>query len=93
MLGKWLLVDMLVVCILIAMLHLDWEVHLNEICQGIKDQLPTLLDYSRGRLPNVVEDCTLLLNYECKVGEALVIHYLACFSCQKKTVLNYNKLF
>ncbi len=82
MLGKWLLADMLVICILIAMLYLDWKVHPKEICHGIKDLLPTLLDYARGRFPDAVEDCTLLLNYKCKEGEALVTHCPACFACQ-----------
>ncbi|KAL3800054.1 hypothetical protein ACHAW5_003702 [Stephanodiscus triporus] len=85
-LGKWSLADVLVVCILIAVLHLDWDVHPDEIRRGVEDQLPTLLDYARGKFPDAVEDCTSLLKYKCKVGEALVIHYPACFACQ--TLIN-----
>jgi hypothetical protein len=87
-LGKWSLADVLVVCILIAVLHLDWTVHPDEIRNGIEEQLPVLLDYVKGKYPDAVEDCTALLKYNqgCKVGEALVIHYPACFACE--TLIN-----
>ena len=80
-LGKWSLADVLVVCILIAVLHLDWQVHPDEIRSGIEKELPTLLDYAHSKYPDEVVDCTQLLGYTCG-RHALVIHYPACVTCQ-----------
>lgn len=46
-LGKWSLADVLVVCILIAVLHLDWQVHLEDIRSGVEEKLPTILSFVR----------------------------------------------
>lgn len=80
-LGKWSLADVLVVCILIAVLHLDWNVHPDEIREGIEKELPTLLTYAHSKYPDEVQDCTDLLGYTCGM-HALVIHYPACLACQ-----------
>ncbi|KAL7439906.1 hypothetical protein ACHAXH_006959, partial [Discostella pseudostelligera] len=80
-LGKWSLADVLVVCILIAVLHLDWTVRPDEIREGIEKELPTLLDYAHSKFPDEVQDCTDLLHYTCG-RHALVIHYPACLTCQ-----------
>jgi len=80
-LGKWSLADVLVVCILIAVLHLDWQVHPDEIRSGIEKELPTLLNYAHEKYPDEVVDCTKLLGYTCG-RHALVIHFPACLTCQ-----------
>jgi len=80
-LGKWSLADVLVVCILIAVLHLDWKVDPDAIRSGIEMELPTILDYVHDKYPDDVTDCTQLLGYECGKG-SLVIHYPACFACK-----------
>ena len=80
-LGKWSLADVLVVCILIAVLHLDWIVHPDAIRDGVEKELPTLLDYAHSKYPDEVVDCTQLLGYTCG-RHALVIHYPACVTCQ-----------
>ena len=80
-LGKWSLADVLVVCILIAVLHLDWQVNPHAIRTGIEEELPTLLDYAHQKYPDEVVDCTQLLGYTCG-RHALVIHYPACVTCQ-----------
>ena len=80
-LGKWSLADVLVVCILIAVLHLDWYVHPDEIRSGIENELPTLLSYAQSKYPDEVKDCTQLLGYTCG-RHALVIHFPACLTCQ-----------
>lgn len=80
-LGKWSLADVLVVCILIAVLHLDWVVHPDEIREGIEKELPTLLEYAHSKYPDEVQDCSDLLKYTCG-KHALVIHYPACLACQ-----------
>jgi len=80
-LGKWSLADVLVVCILIAVLHLDWKVDPHEIRAGIEKELPTLLDYAQQKYPDEVSDCTRLLGYTCG-KHAMVLHYPACLTCQ-----------
>ena len=82
-LGKWSLADVLVVCILIAVLHLDWNVNPSEIRSGIEKEMPTLIDYIKAKFPDPNTNCESLLHYECKVGHALVIHYPACFACKE----------
>ena len=80
-LGKWSLADVLVVCILIAVLHLDWEVNPSAIREGVENELPVLLDYAKQKFPNAVQDCTQLLKYTCG-KHAKVIHFPACLTCQ-----------
>ncbi|KAL7545704.1 hypothetical protein ACHAWF_009055, partial [Thalassiosira exigua] len=80
-LGKWSLADVLVVCILIAVLHLDWKVDPDQIRKGVEDQLPTLLSYAEQKYPDEVADCAELLGYTCGRG-AKVIHYPMCVACQ-----------
>lgn len=43
--GKWSLADVLVVCILIAVLHLDWNVNVDSIRNGVEEKLPTILNF------------------------------------------------
>ncbi len=89
-LGKWSLADVLVVCILIAVLHLDWKVNPHEIRSGIENELPTILKYVKGRYPDVNSNCEQLLGYPCEVGKALVIHYPQCFACKTLMSNAYN---
>lgn len=55
--GKWSLADVLVVCILIAVLHLDWEVNLQDVRRGVEEKLPTILSFVKQKYPDEVEDC------------------------------------
>lgn len=43
--GKWSLADVLVVCILIAVLHLDWNVNVDSVRRGVEEKLPTILSF------------------------------------------------
>eukprot|EP00956_Cyclotella_meneghiniana_P038528 scaffold155585_cov23-Cyclotella_meneghiniana.AAC.2 len=43
--GKWSLADVLVVCILIAVLHLDWNVDLDAVRKGVEEKLGTILSF------------------------------------------------
>jgi len=42
-LGKWSLADVLVVCVMVGVLNLDWDVNPDDIKIGIIEHLPTLL--------------------------------------------------
>eukprot|EP00986_Skeletonema_menzelii_P017229 scaffold18376_cov160-Skeletonema_menzelii.AAC.11 len=89
-LGKWSLADVLVVCILIAVLHLDWKVNPYEIRSGVENELPTILQYVKGKYPDVNKNCEQLLGYPCEVGKALVIHYPPCIACKTLMSNAYN---
>ena len=89
-LGKWSLADVLVVCILIAVLHLDWKVNPYEIRAGVENELPTLLQYIKGKYPDVNGNCERLLGYPCEIGKALVIHYPQCIACKTLMSNAYN---
>ena len=43
-LGKWSLADVLVVCVMVGVLHLDWVVKPNDIKAGIIKDMPALLE-------------------------------------------------
>lgn len=43
--GKWSLADVLVVCILIAVLHLDWNVDVDAVRTGVEEKLGTILSF------------------------------------------------
>lgn len=81
-LGKWSLADILVVCILIAVLHLDWKVNPYEIRSGVENELPKIIEYVKVKYPDVNGNCEQLLGYYCEVGKALVIHYPQCLACK-----------
>jgi hypothetical protein len=89
-LGKWSLADVLVVCILIAVLHLDWKVNPYEIRSGVENELPTIIHYVKGKYPDVNKNCENLLGYPCEVGKALVIHYPQCLACRTLISNAYN---
>ena len=76
--GKWSLADVLVVCVLVAVLHLDWEVRPDEIRSGIEGELPALLDYVKDKYPDEAEDCSTLLNRDCNGSVVLRPACLAC---------------
>jgi uncharacterized paraquat-inducible protein A len=42
-LGKWSLADVLVVCVMVGVLNLDWDVDPAQIKQGFSDQLPVVI--------------------------------------------------
>ena len=81
-LGKWSLADILVVCILIAVLHLDWKVNPYEIRSGVENELPKIIEYIKVKYPDVNGNCEQLLGYYCEMGKALVIHYPQCLACK-----------
>ena len=80
-LGKWSLADVLVVCILIAVLHLDWAVDPAKIRSGIEAKLPALLNYAHDKYPDPVDDCAQLLGHTCG-RHAKVLDMPKCVACQ-----------
>jgi hypothetical protein len=63
-LGKWSLADVLVVCVMVGVLHLDWTVLPDQIKQGIVEQVPLLLQLA-GELTTSNDICDALLHMNC----------------------------
>eukprot|EP00538_Stauroneis_constricta_P004357 CAMPEP_0119558140 /NCGR_PEP_ID=MMETSP1352-20130426/10168_1 /TAXON_ID=265584 /ORGANISM="Stauroneis constricta, Strain CCMP1120" /LENGTH=798 /DNA_ID=CAMNT_0007605399 /DNA_START=118 /DNA_END=2514 /DNA_ORIENTATION=- len=63
-LGKWSLADVLVVCIMVGVLHLDWHVDPGAIKQGVFDDLPQLLEIAHSMYTSR-EVCEKLLHWKC----------------------------
>ena len=63
-LGKWSLSDVLVVCVMLGVLHVDWDIRPDALLNGIIDQAPTLLHILPGLYTNS-QICTQLLGRAC----------------------------
>ncbi|KAL3909340.1 MAG: hypothetical protein SGILL_008124 [Bacillariaceae sp.] len=63
-LGKWSLADVLVVCVMVGVLHLDWIVEPEEIKQGLMDNLPSIVEIIE-TLYTAEEVCDKLLKMDC----------------------------
>jgi len=63
-LGKWSLADVLVVCVMIAVVHLDWDVDPRAIKEGAMRELPLFVDLTKG-LYSPEQICAKALNYDC----------------------------
>lgn len=63
-LGKWSLSDVLVVCLMLGILHIDWNVEPSVVLQGIIHQAPTIMKVLPD-LYNTSEICTYMLHRPC----------------------------
>ncbi|KAG7338184.1 paraquat-inducible protein A domain containing protein [Nitzschia inconspicua] len=63
-LGKWSLADVLVVCVMVGVLHLDWIVEPDAIKQGLMTDLPSLMEIVE-TLYTPQELCDKLLKMNC----------------------------
>lgn len=63
-LGKWSLADILVVCVMVGVLHIDWVVDPDAIRLGVADNLPEMLGLVESQY-NAIELCSQLLPWEC----------------------------
>mmetsp|Transcript_32704 Transcript_32704/g.49288 ORF Transcript_32704/g.49288 Transcript_32704/m.49288 type:complete len:669 (+) Transcript_32704:187-2193(+) len=77
-LGKWSLADILVVCVMVGVLHIDWVVDPEAIRKGVSKHLPFLLQLLTSQFPPK-ELCTKLLKYDCFHPSAL--HFVQCEAC------------
>lgn len=79
-LGKWSLADILVVCVMVGVLHIDWIVDPDEIRLGIADHLPEMLHLVQTQF-NATELCTQLLsNTNCYHPDSIA-HHISCDAC------------
>lgn len=79
-LGKWSLADILVVCVMVGVLHMDWFVDPDEIRRGVADHLPELLHLVQTQYHNATALCTVLLTNDCNHPDS-VSHHIQCDAC------------
>eukprot|EP00339_Tiarina_fusa_P004821 CAMPEP_0117041188 /NCGR_PEP_ID=MMETSP0472-20121206/28791_1 /TAXON_ID=693140 ORGANISM="Tiarina fusus, Strain LIS" /NCGR_SAMPLE_ID=MMETSP0472 /ASSEMBLY_ACC=CAM_ASM_000603 /LENGTH=511 /DNA_ID=CAMNT_0004752153 /DNA_START=131 /DNA_END=1662 /DNA_ORIENTATION=- len=83
-LGKWSLADVLVVCVMVGVLHLDWVVEPDAIKAGVVDDMPQLLEIVQS-LYTADSLCDTLLKMTC-ADQKRVTKISKCKAC--KTLVN-----
>ncbi|KAI2505314.1 hypothetical protein MHU86_9114 [Fragilaria crotonensis] len=78
-LGKWSLADILVVCVMVGVLHIDWIVDPDAIRLGISDHLPEMLHLVQTQF-NATALCTQLLSVDCYHPDS-ISHHIQCDAC------------
>ncbi|EEC51189.1 predicted protein [Phaeodactylum tricornutum CCAP 1055/1] len=78
-LGKWSLVDVLVVCVMVGVLNLQWEIRAETIQQGVLDNLP-IVAQGISTLYNSQDICSQALHYSCQNPSKLK-HKIQCHAC------------
>lgn len=87
-LGKWSLADVLVVCVMVGVLHLDWVVDPAEIKQGVVNDLPALIQVVQS-LYTPEELCDRLLQVECAT-QRRVTKIAKCKACHVAVAEGYD---
>lgn len=82
-LGKWSLVDVLVVCVMVGVLNLQWDFTAVNVMQGVKDNLPLLVSLVQS-LYNAEQICSAALPFSC-ASPSKATHIFECRVC-KSTV-------
>lgn len=80
-LGKWSLADVLVVCVMVGVLHLDWTIDLDRIQQGVLENLSLLLGLLK-QTYSATDLCSQLLHKGCQKPHK-VDTITKCLSCRK----------
>jgi hypothetical protein len=88
-LGKWSLADILVVCVMVGVLHIDWVVDPDAIRIGIAQNLPQLLALIQSQYSGT-ELCTVLLHTNCTKPDS-ISHRLKCDACSSAVNTAYWK--
>lgn len=78
-LGKWSLADVLVVCVMVGVLNLDWDVDPEQIRRGFSDQLPTVIGIV-STLYTPQDICKEFLHYSC-LHPSKLKHKIHCAAC------------
>lgn len=79
-LGKWSLADVLTVCVMVAVLHLEWNIDANVIHEGIMNNLPLILNMVQ-ELYSTNELCSAFLKYDC-TSPHKATHIASCQACK-----------
>eukprot|EP00545_Synedropsis_sp_CCMP1620_P013542 CAMPEP_0119005264 /NCGR_PEP_ID=MMETSP1176-20130426/1618_1 /TAXON_ID=265551 /ORGANISM="Synedropsis recta cf, Strain CCMP1620" /LENGTH=566 /DNA_ID=CAMNT_0006957053 /DNA_START=64 /DNA_END=1761 /DNA_ORIENTATION=+ len=78
-LGKWSLADILVVCVMVGVLHIDWDVDPDAIRLGVANTLPQILKLLRTQYTGT-DICTQLLKYDC-IHPSKLARHVKCDTC------------
>ncbi|CAJ1949719.1 unnamed protein product [Cylindrotheca closterium] len=78
-LGKWSLADVLVVCVMVGVLHLDWIVVPQDIKEGVITDLPQIIEVTKS-LYDHRQLCDKLLKLQCG-HEKNLIKKTKCHAC------------
>ena len=80
-LGKWSLADVLVVCVMVGVLHLDWTVDPEAIRNGMYDNLPFILQIVKG-IYSASDICTMALkDVDCHIKHKSWKRWSECKAC------------
>jgi hypothetical protein len=79
-LGKWSLVDVLVVCVMVGVLHLSWDFTAAHVLGRIETHLPQVVALVHS-LYSAEQLCTMALKYSCQ-NPKNVEHIVECRACR-----------
>jgi hypothetical protein len=79
-LGKWSLVDVLVVCVMVGVLHLQWNMDYETIWASVLSHLPILASVVKS-LYTATDICSYALQYSC-VDPRNIAHQIECKACR-----------
>jgi hypothetical protein len=79
--GKWSLADVITVCVMVAVMNLEWIVDPVAIQSGVLREMPTLLQFARA-LWSANTVCSQLLHYDCTDAKNAK-HWTKCNSCKQ----------
>ncbi|GAX14839.1 hypothetical protein FisN_29Lh047 [Fistulifera solaris] len=79
--GKWSLADVITVCVMVAVMNLEWIVDPVAIQTGVIREMPTLLQFARA-LWSANTVCSQLLHYDCTDAKNAK-HWTKCNSCKQ----------
>ena len=89
-LGKWSLADVLVVCVMVGVLHLDWVVDPEETKAGLVQDLPYVLTLIKS-LYTASDVCTYAMKLDCHIHHKSWDKWSQCKACVAfvKTALDH----
>jgi len=79
-LGKWSLADVFAVCVMVAVLNLNWHVDPEEIKSGIITEMPTLIKLI-SQMYTANDLCSKMLKYDCSHPK-IIAHVTKCKACK-----------
>jgi hypothetical protein len=80
-LGKWSLCDVLVVCVMVGVLHLQWDWTAEQIKEGISQNIETVAEWLH-TLYTSESLCSEALKFDCHDPHNL-IHKMECRTCRE----------
>jgi hypothetical protein len=87
-LGKWSLADVLVVCVMVGVLNLDWLVDPTAIKNGFVYQVPLLIDIVK-HMYSATDICSRMLKADCVSPPSTWLH-AKCISCRNFIEMEFD---